>query len=67
MFFSENYWLKINCFSHLADYIGIPTVVKTNILIRSMGPVSELDMVCESFSFKLKENHGDNEERSRSR
>lgn len=24
---------------------GIPTVVKTNILIRSMGPVSELDMV----------------------
>ncbi|CAO1385358.1 unnamed protein product [Diamesa hyperborea] len=24
--------------------LGIPTVVKTNILIRSMGPVSELDM-----------------------
>lgn len=24
---------------------GTPTVVKTNILIRSMGPVSELDMV----------------------
>lgn len=26
-------------------FLGIPTVVKTNILIRSMGPVSELDMV----------------------
>lgn len=26
--------------------LGTPTVVKTNILIRSMGPVSELDMVC---------------------
>ncbi|KAI4473204.1 hypothetical protein M0802_016258 [Mischocyttarus mexicanus] len=24
---------------------GTPTIVKTNILIRSMGPVSELDMV----------------------
>lgn len=23
---------------------GVPTVVKTNILIRSMGPISELDM-----------------------
>lgn len=43
-----------NCFlsaslspSSGADVIsGVPTVVKTNILIRSMGPVSELDMVC---------------------
>lgn len=26
-------------------FSGVPTVVKTNILIRSMGPVSELDMV----------------------
>lgn len=26
-------------------FSGMPTVVKTNILIRSMGPVSELDMV----------------------
>lgn len=26
-------------------FLGIPTIVKTNILIRSMGPVSELDMV----------------------
>lgn len=26
-------------------FAGIPTIVKTNILIRSMGPVSELDMV----------------------
>lgn len=29
----------------LCDFSGVPTVVKTNILIRSMGPVSELDMV----------------------
>lgn len=28
-----------------AYFAGTPTVVKTNILIRSMGPVSELDMV----------------------
>lgn len=27
------------------SFLGTPTVVKTNILIRSMGPVSELDMV----------------------
>lgn len=26
-------------------FLDQPTVVKTNILIRSMGPVSELDMV----------------------
>lgn len=28
---------------------GYPTVVQTNILIRSMGPVSELDMVRTNF------------------
>lgn len=27
---------------------GIPTVVKTNMLIRSMGPISELDMVSDN-------------------
>lgn len=39
-------------------FAGVPTVVKTNILIRSMGPVSELDMVIrtcipELFYFKI--------------
>lgn len=34
---------KINFKSHC--FSGVPTVVKTNILIRSMGPISELDMV----------------------
>lgn len=29
---------------------GYPTVVQTNILIRSMGPVSELDMASTSFT-----------------
>lgn len=35
--------------SHLPTHgQGVPTVVKTNMLIRSMGPVSELDMVRRS-------------------
>lgn len=33
------------CDVFVFSILGIPTVVKTNILIRSMGPVSELDMV----------------------
>lgn len=32
---------------------GVPTVVKTNILIRSMGPVSELNMVSIEVDCKL--------------
>lgn len=32
-----------NVFSH-CFLLGVPTLVKTNMLIRSMGPVSELDM-----------------------
>lgn len=32
-------------FKYLVHFPGVPTVVKTNILIRSMGPISELDMV----------------------
>lgn len=34
------WWSLIRVF-----FLGYPTVVQTNILIRSMGPVSELDMV----------------------
>jgi hypothetical protein len=30
---------------HQIVILGVPTIVRTNILIRSMGPVSELDMV----------------------
>lgn len=42
--------------ANICPSLGVPTVVKTNILIRSMGPVSELDMVCALFSLKLKDN-----------
>lgn len=38
---SDSISIQFSIFSIL----GVPTVVKTNILIRSMGPVSELDMV----------------------
>jgi len=38
---------KVSSFriNHPSFFLGVPTVVRTNILIRSMGPVSELDMV----------------------
>lgn len=31
----------------IAFVLDVPTIVETNILIRSMGPVSELDMVIQ--------------------
>lgn len=39
-----HFTLTLGC---CAMILGVPTVVKTNILIRSMGPISELDMVNE--------------------
>ena len=29
-------------------YLGAPTIVKTDILIRSMGPITEVDMVSKN-------------------
>ncbi len=34
-------------------YSGAPTVIRSDINIRSMGPISESDMVTISYNFKL--------------
>ena len=36
---------RVYTYSYLDVFAGSPVVVKTDILVRSMGPICELDMV----------------------
>ena len=38
---------------HSLSITGAPTIVKTDIMIRSMGPISEVDMVSSNYTVTI--------------